>query len=132
MVLLCAASIIVSLPFVILGFWPVVGFFGLDFLGLYIAFKMSYRQGLAFEIIELTPVRLLLRKVDPRGRSREWRFNPLWTRLDRQVDADFGMQRLAVTSRGENVVIARDLSPGERESFAEALGAALVQVKRGL
>ena len=59
-------------------------------------------------------------------------FNPLWTRLDRQVDADFGMQRLALTSRGEKVVIARDLSPDERENFADALGAALAEVKRGL
>ena len=130
MVLLCAASIIVSLPFVILGFWPVVGFFGLDFLGLYIAFKVSYRQGLAFEIVELTPVRLLLRKVDPRGTSREWKFNPLWTRLDRQVDDEFGLLRLTLASRGDQVVIARDLSPGERENFADALAQALVAVKR--
>jgi uncharacterized membrane protein len=132
MTLLCGASIILSLPFVLLGFWPVLGFFGLDFLGLYIAFRVSYRQGLAFEIVELTPVRLLLRKVNPRGASCEWRFNPLWTQLDRQVDPDFGMQRLSVASRGEKVVIARDLSPGERESFAEALGTALAKVKRGL
>ena len=132
MILLGAASIVVSLPFVILGFWPVVGFFGLDFLGLYIAFRVSYRQGLAFEVLELTPVRLLLRKVDPRGASREWLFNPLWTGLDRQMDSDFGMQRLALRSRGQEVVIARDLSPGERETFADALGTALAEVKRGL
>ncbi|WP_210497369.1 DUF2244 domain-containing protein [Microvirga antarctica] len=132
MMLLCVASIVVSLPFVILGFWPVVGFFGLDFLGLYIAFRVSYRQGLAFEVLELTPVRLLLRKVDPRGVAREWLFNPLWTRLDRQDDADFGLQRLALSSRGQEVVIARDLSPPERESFAEAFSRALAEVKRGL
>jgi uncharacterized membrane protein len=129
--LFCLASLIISLPFVLLGFWPVVGFFGLDFLGLYIAFRVSYRQGLAFEILELTPVRLFIRKVDPRGSSREWRFNPLWTRLERQVDADFGLQRLSLASRGEEVVIARDLSPDERENFAEALGRALADVKRG-
>ena len=48
-------------------------------------------------------------------------FNPLWTRLDREVDDEFGLQRLALISRGEHVVIARDLSPPERETFAEAL-----------
>jgi uncharacterized membrane protein len=132
MMLLCIASIVVSLPFLFLGLWPVAGFFGLDFLGLYIAFRVSYRQGLAFEILELTPVRLLLRKVDPRGVSREWRFNPLWTRLDRETDPDFGLQRLALHSHGRQVVIARDLSPDERESFADALGQALSKVKRGL
>jgi uncharacterized membrane protein len=62
---------------------------------------------------------------------REWCFNPLWTRLNRELDPDFGMQRLSVSSRGEEVVIARDLSPGERESFAEALGRALADVKDG-
>jgi uncharacterized membrane protein len=131
MTLLCAGSIIMSLPFVFLRFWPVVGLFGLDFIGLYIAFRVSYRQGMAFEILELTPVRLLLRKVDPRGVGREWRFNPLWTRLNQEIDPDFGMQRLSVSSRGEEVVIARDLSPGERECFAEALGRALAHVKGG-
>jgi uncharacterized membrane protein len=131
MVLVCLASLIASIPFVVMGFWPVAGFFGLDFLGLYIAFRVSYRQGEAFELLELTPIRLLLRKVTPRGEVREWRFNPLWTRLDRQVDDEFGLQELTLTSRGEHVVVAHDLSPPERETLAEAFGRALAEVKRG-
>jgi len=129
--LLCLVSVVASLPFVIMGFWPVAGFFGLDFLGLYIAFRVSYRQGQSFELLELTPIRLLLRKVSPRGEVREWRFNPLWTRLDREEDDEFGLQTIALTSRGEHVVIARDLSPPEREALAEDFGRALAQVKRG-
>ncbi len=129
--LLCLVSIIASLPFVVMGFWPVAGFFGLDFLGLYIAFRVSYRQGRSFEMLELTPIRLLLRKVSHRGEVREWRFNPLWTRLDRQVDDEFGVQELSLTSRGEHVVIARELSPPERETLAEAFSRALSDVKRG-
>ncbi|WP_230531477.1 DUF2244 domain-containing protein [Microvirga roseola] len=131
MVLVCLTSTIASVPFLVMGFWPVAGFFGLDFLGLYIAFRVSYRQGQAFEILELTPIRLLFRKVGHRGDVREWLFNPLWTRLDREVDDEFGMQKLALTSRGEHVVIARELSPPERETLAEALGRALADVKRG-
>jgi len=131
MVLVCLTSLAASIPFLIMGFWPVAGFFGLDFLGLYIAFRVNYRQGRSFEVLELTPVRLLLRKVSHRGQVREWRFNPLWTRLDRQVDDEFGLQELALTSRGEHVVIAHDLSPLERESLAEAFGRALSEVKRG-
>lgn len=131
MVLVCLTSIIASLPFVIMGFWPVAGFFGLDFLGLYIAFRVSYRRGQAFELLELTPIRLLFRKVSERGDAREWQFNPLWTRLDREVDDEFGLQKLALTSRGEHVIIAHDLSPPERETLAEAFGRALSEVKRG-
>lgn len=131
MVLFCLTSIVASIPFVIMGFWPVAGFFGLDFLGLYIAFRISYRQGQAFELLELTPLRLLFRKVSEHGEAREWQFNPLWTRLDREVDDEFGLQKLFLSSRGEQVVIARELSPPERETLAEALSRALSEVKRG-
>ncbi len=131
MALVCLTSIAASLPFVIMGFWPVAGFFGLDLLGLFIAFRLSYRQGRAFEFLELTPIRLLLRKVSDRGEMHEWQFNPLWTRLDREVDDEFGLQRLALTSRNQQVVIARDLSPEERETFADAFSRALSEVKRG-
>jgi len=129
--LLCLVSVVAGLPFVILGFWPVAGFFGLDFLGLYIAFRINYRQGQSFELLELTPIRLLLQKVTHRGEVREWRFNPLWTRVDRQEDDEFGLRELTLTSRGEHVVFAHDPSPPERESLAEALGRALADVKRG-
>ena len=129
--LLCLTSVVASLPFVIMGFWPVAGFFGLDFLGLYIAFRVNYRHGQSFELLELTPIRLLLRKVSHRGDVQEWRFNPLWTRLDREVDDEFGLQKLALASRGQQVVIAHDLSPPERETLAEAFGRALSDVKRG-
>ena len=131
MVLVCLTSVVASLPFVIMGFWPVAGFFGLDFLGLYIAFRISYRQAEAFELLELTPIRLLFRKVNPRGEMQDWQFNPLWTRLDREIDDEYGMQKLSLTSRNEHVVIARDLSPPERETLAEALSRALADVKRG-
>lgn len=131
MVLVCLVSLAASLPFVIMGFWPVAGFFGLDFIGLYIAFRISYRQAEAFELLELTPIRLLFRKVSPRGEVQDWQFNPLWTRLDREVDDEYGMQELSLTSRNEHVIIARDLSPPERETLAEALSRALAEVKRG-
>lgn len=131
MVLVCLVSLAASLPFVIMGFWPVAGFFGLDFIGLYIAFRISYRQAEAFELLELTPICLLFRKVSPRGEVQDWQFNPLWTRLDREVDDEYGMQELSLTSRNEHVIIARDLSPPERETLAEALSRALAEVKRG-
>jgi len=131
MVLVCLISVVASLPFVLMGFWPVAGFFGLDFLGLYIAFRVSYRQGRAFELLELTPIRLLFRKVSPRGDVKDWQFNPLWTRIDREIDDEYGLQHLSLRFRNEQVEIARDLSPPERETLADALGRALADVKRG-
>jgi uncharacterized membrane protein len=132
MVLCCIAAMVASIPFIVLGFWPVGGFFGLDVLALYAAFRINYQRARSFEEVVLTPIELLFRRVTHRGEEREWRFNPLWTKLDREDDEDYGLQKLALVSRGQRLVIAGDLSPPERESFAEALGAALAQVKRGL
>jgi len=131
MTLCCLATIVSSIPFVALGFWPIAGFFGLDFLALYIAFRVNFRHGESFEQLELTPLEFLVRRVSHRGETREWRFNPLWTRLRREEDDEFGLQLLEVASRGQSVVIARDLSPPERETLADELGRALSDVKRG-
>lgn len=132
MILCCLAAVVAAAPFVALGFWPVAGFFGLDLLALYIAFKISFRQGRSFEELVLTPIELLFRQVSARGEAREWRFNPLWTKLDKEEDDEFGLLHLALISRGERVVIARELSPHEREDLAEQFGKALAAVKRGL
>ena len=131
MTLVCLASIVSSIPFLVLGAWPVAGFFGLDLLALYIAFRMNFRAGRSVEEVVLTPIELLLRRRMSGGKGWERRFNPLWSRLHREHDDEFGLMKLAVVSRGERVVIASDLSPGERESLADAFGKALADVKRG-
>lgn len=126
------ATIAASLVFLAFGFWPIAGFFGLDLLALYIAFRVSFRDARSFEEIVLTPIELLCRRVTHRGERREWRFNPLWTRLHREhEDDEYGLMRISVTSRGERLVIARELSPPEREHLADELGRALADVKRG-
>jgi uncharacterized membrane protein len=132
MTLCCLGWAGASIPFMVLGLWPVAGFFGLDLLALYVAFQINFRAGRSFEEVVLTPLELLFRRVSHRGERFEWRFNPLWTKLDREDDAEFGLQRLALVSRGQEVVIARELSPPERETFAEAFGRALGRVKRGM
>jgi uncharacterized membrane protein len=131
MTLVCVATVVSSVPFMVVGAWPVAGFFGLDLIALAIAFSVNMRAGRGFEELVLTPWELLVRRVTHRGAERAWRFNPLWTRLESQHDDEFGLQAITVVSRGERVVIARDLSPPEREDLALALGRALADVKRG-
>lgn len=114
-----------------LGFWPVSGFIVVDLVGLYVAFRVSYRRARAFEEVVLTRIELMIRRVTHKGQEREWRLNPLWTRLDRETDDEYGLQRIALVSRGQRIVIAGDLSPVEREDFADAFGTALSSVKRG-
>jgi uncharacterized membrane protein len=131
MTLVCLASVVSSIPFVVLGAWPVAGFFGLDAVALFIAFHVNFRHARAFERVVVTPLEVLLRKVSHHGREAVWRFNPAWTKLERQDDEDYGLLRLSLVSRGQSVAVASALSPGEREGFADALGAALAQARRG-
>ncbi|MFC0284570.1 DUF2244 domain-containing protein [Camelimonas abortus] len=131
MALVLVCSVIGSLPFVMIGAWPVAGFFGLDLLALYVAFRLSYERGFAFEEVVVNNVSLVLRKVSHRGEETLWRFNPLWTTLLRDNNEHFGLMGLALASRGEVVPVASELSPEERETFAAALSAALSAARRG-
>lgn len=127
----CAVSLVTSIACLAKGFWPVAGFFGLDMLALYVALKVSFRRGLSFEEVAISPIEVLLRRVSHRGERREWRFNPLWTRLARVEDEEFGLRALTLVSRHEHVAVARDASPPEREAVARGLSLALAQAKKG-
>ncbi len=125
-------SFIAGLAFLLMGAWPVFGFFGLDVLLLYWAFKLNYRHAAAYEEVKVTPAALTVRKVSHRGIAREWVLNPLWVKLEKQSHEEFGIERLFLVSRGKQLAIASFLGPDEKASFAKALGAALGEAKRGV
>ena len=91
------------------GAWPVFGFFGLDVLLLYWAFRLNYRHADAYEEVMVTPSKLMVRKVSHRGRAREWELNPLWVRLEKVVQEEFGIERLLLVSRGKRLAVANFL-----------------------
>jgi uncharacterized membrane protein len=124
-------SLTTGMVFLLAGAWPVLGFCGLDVLLLYWAFQVSYRRAKAYEQVTVTSSELTVRQVSHRGRIREWTLNPVWVRLDRVVHAEFGIERLFLVSHGRRLAIAAFLGPGEKESFALALSAALGEAKRG-
>ena len=131
MSLVSFVSFVGGIVFFIAGAWPVVGFFGLDVALLYWAFKLNYARAAAYEEVTVTAAELKLRKVSHRGEVREWTLNPLWTKLDREAHADFGLLRLFLVSRGTRLAVANFLGPQEREGFADALSAALNEARRG-
>jgi len=124
-------SFITGIVFLIAGAWPVLGFFGLDVLLIYWAFRVNYRRAAAYELVTVTPSELTVRKVSHRGKVSEWMFNPLWVQLDREAHEEFGLQRLFLVSRGRRLAIAGFLGPQEKESFAHALADALGEARRG-
>ena len=131
MSIVSAVSFAAGIAFLIMGAWPVVGFFGLDVLAIYWAFRINFRRAKAYEEISVTPFELRLRRVSHRGHVMEWVFNPLWVQLDQIVHQEFGIERLYLVSKGRRVAIASFLGADEKASFAKALSAALSTARRG-
>ena len=132
MALVCAVSFVAGVAFLLMGAWPVFGFFGLDVLVIYWAFRVNFRRGDASEEITITPSELRLRRVSHRGHVVEWVLNPLWVRLDQKTHAEFGIERLYLVSKGRHVSVGSFLGPDEKASFAKALLAGLQAAKRGI
>lgn len=128
---LSAVSFAAGVAFWMMGAWPVFGFFGLDVLLVYWAFKINFRRAKATEEISVTASELRVRRVSHRGHVVEWVLNPLWVRLDQRTHAEFGIEKLYLVSRGRYVSIGSFLGPDEKASFAKALSAALQAAKRG-
>src|SRR5262249_28852795 len=113
------------------GAWPVLGFFGLDVLLLYWAFRLNYRHAEAYEQVIVTSSELRVRKVSHHGRGREWMLNPLWVKLDKVEIEDFGIDRWFLITRGKKLNIASFLSHDEKAGFAKELLKALNEARRG-
>src|SRR5271154_3581526 len=98
MAVLGTVSFAAGMVFLLIGAWPVVGFLGLDVLLVYWAFRANYRAAAAFEEVTVTPSELRLRRVSHRGEVAEWTLNPLWTKLDRETNDEFGLLKLFLVS----------------------------------
>jgi len=62
MAFLSLISFAAGMVFLMLGAWPVVGFFGLDILAVYLAFKINFRRAQGCEEIWVTPSQLRVRR----------------------------------------------------------------------
>jgi uncharacterized membrane protein len=130
MSVLAGVSFAAGTAFLMMGAWPIFGFFGLDVALVYLAFRANFRAARAYEDIHMTPNRLLVRQVSARGEARDNVSNPRWVRLETTRDEDYGMTRLALISRGVPLVIGAFLAPRQREEVADGLAAALATAKR--
>ena len=124
-------SFAAGLAFLLMGAWPVFGFFGLDVLAIYWAFRINFRHAIASEEIRVTPCELRVRRISHRGHVVEFVFNPLWVRLDQIIHPEVGIEKLYLVSKGRRVAIASFLGPEEKASFAKALTSALQAARRG-
>jgi uncharacterized membrane protein len=132
MAFVSVVSFAAGVVFLAMGAWPVFGFFGLDALAIWWAFRIYLRRAQAREEIRVTPSELSVRRISHRGHVMEFTFNPLWVQLDREAHPEFGIERLYLVSRGRRIAIAGFLGADEKASFSNALMAALQAARRGV
>lgn len=113
------------------GAWPIFGFFGLDVIGLYVAFRLNYRAARAREEVSVSRTSLDILKTAPSGKSERFHFNPFWARFSISRHSEIGITGMAVVSREKSVPIGGFLNPDDRESFAIAFSRALATAKAG-
>lgn len=126
---LLAGWVVTGIFFLAHGAWPVFGFFGLDVLAIYIAFKLNYRAARAREEVSISRTALDIRKIAPSGKAEAHHFNPFWARFAVARHSEIGITRMAVEARGQSVPIGGFLNPDDRESFATAFSRALATAK---
>lgn len=120
-----------GLFFMSIGAWPVFGFFGLDMVAIYVAFRLNYRAARVREEVSVSRSALDIRKIAPSGRTEAHHFNPFWARFRVARHDEIGITDMAVEGEGRRVGIGSFLNPDDRESFATAFGRALATAKAG-
>lgn len=123
-----SVSFVTGMVFLMMGAWPVFGFFGLDVALIYIAFRLNYRSGRIYETVELTPQLLTLTRVHPSGKQESYDFNPYWVRVF-VSEGPGGRTDLLLTSHGNELSFGRFLTDDERRDFSDVLSGALNQAR---
>ena len=127
-----AAVVVISftagVAFMMMGAWPVFGFFGLDAALVFLAFKINYRSARMYETVRLTEEKLTVVRVNSSGRVQRWSFQPYWLRVNMD-DPPREDSKLVLTSHGKSLVIGSFLSPDERIEFARALESELHKLR---
>lgn len=121
-------SFVLGMMFLMMGAWPVFGFLGLDVLLIYIAFKLNYRSGRRFELVDVTREQLIVTRVHPCGRRESFDFNPFWARVLLSEWPD-GRTELRLAAHGRELLFGQFLTDDERRDFASALKGALTEAR---
>lgn len=130
MSIVIGANIVFGVYFFSIGAWPVIGFCGLDVFLVWLAFKLSYRQGRLQERVRIEPGAMRVRRVLPSGHESRWRLEPFWARV--VIDnPDRHEARVRLVSKGRSLILGSFLSPDERMVFGKALAVALSKSRGG-
>lgn len=120
MIAIGTLSFTAGIAFMLMGAWPVLGFFGLDILLVWLAFRLSYREGRRLETIQVTPREIRVARRSPFGHLTAFRIPAAFTRVEIVGRGEPDVQtRLA--HAGKHLIIGSMLAPKEREALADSL-----------
>ena len=123
MAVISGVSFAAGMVFLLMGAWPVLGFFGLDVLAIYWAFRVNFRAASANEEICVTASELRVRRINHRGDTKEWVFNPLWVRLDQRDSRGIRHREACIWSRAGAASSRAVSGPGREVEFRQSLSA---------
>ena len=125
MLFIGGVSFVAGMIFALQGAWPVLGFFGLDVLAIYIAFKLNFRSGRHFEVIEIIDGELNITAYYPNGSEKYRSFQAYWSRTVFEKD------KLFIRCRGESTEIGHFLIDDEKAEVKEMITNALYRYRHG-
>lgn len=128
MAIVVAMSFIAGLSFVSMGAFPVIGFFGLDALAIWFAFRWSFRNLKQETRVRITAEQIELSHQRPGSDRRTAHLPTAFTK----VQLDYPERRpseLKLTYGGTSWVIGRFLTPPERKSLKDAIERAIWNAK---
>ncbi len=112
-----------------LGAWPVIGFMGLDILGVWWALSASGKQDRAFEEVTLWRDHLDIRQVSVNGKEQKVSFNPFFVKLVLERDHDERTNAIWLKGKDSDLEIGAFLNPDDKASFAQVFGTALKKAR---
>jgi len=122
MTIVISVNVLLGLTFTLMGAWPILVFGGPDVIFVWLAFKISYRQGRMHERIRITADEILVSRVLPSGHEMRWLLPTYWTRISIDEPVRHESQ-VTLSYQGKHLFVGAFLSPKERG----ALGATLRQ-----
>jgi len=121
-------SFVAGLSFASMGAVPVLGFFGLDALAIWAAFRWSFRQLAQVTRVRVTAEAIEISHEQPGHNRREASIPTAFARLD-MAYPERKPSELRIAYGRSAWVIGRFLTPGERKTLLQALEQAVIKAR---
>lgn len=128
MTIVVMASFGGGIVYATMGAWPVIGFFGLDALAIWLCFRWSFRQQRQSTRVQITAEQVRLHHISPDGKQKEAEIPTAFARVE--LDEPLNWNSWLRIEHGKRAfVIGRFLTPDERKTLADALRSALIKAR---